>query len=117
MPFIPETPIGDYIVRGITPGKDGGLLDPYFATFGTLTSHTENPGIRQELREFKKNKDLWNLYLLGFWQFQLIPQNHLLSYFQIAGETPPYLTRKLQLKQCQAFMGVPTKHGPRTTSF
>ncbi|KAI0396742.1 common central domain of tyrosinase-domain-containing protein [Xylariaceae sp. FL0594] len=62
--FIPETPSGDYIVQGIKG---------------------DTPGIRLELREFKKNKDLWNLYLLGLWQFQQVPESHLLSYFQICG--------------------------------
>ena len=51
-----------------------------------LIIYLEVPGIRQELREFKKNTDLWNLYLLGLWQFQLVPWEDQLSYFQIAGE-------------------------------
>lgn len=51
------------------------------------TKHSlEHPGIRQELREFKKNDDMWNLYLLGLWQFQKIDQDKQLSYFQIAGK-------------------------------
>ncbi|KAL2672721.1 hypothetical protein Neosp_013435 [[Neocosmospora] mangrovei] len=45
----------------------------------------QRPGIRKELREFKKDEYAWNLYLLGLWQFQLMPQDKLLSYFQIAG--------------------------------
>lgn len=45
----------------------------------------QKPGIRQELRDFMKDKDAWNLYLLGLWQFKLVPQDRLLSYFQIAG--------------------------------
>ena len=45
----------------------------------------QRPGIRKELREFKKDEYAWNLYLLGLWQFQLMPQGKLLSYFQIAG--------------------------------
>ncbi|KAI3322315.1 common central domain of tyrosinase-domain-containing protein [Xylariaceae sp. AK1471] len=67
MPFIPETPTGDYIVQGIPLGRG------------------ESPGIRQELREFRKNDDLWNLYLLGLWQFQLVDKKYQLSYSQIAG--------------------------------
>jgi tyrosinase len=67
MPFIPTEPTGPYPVKG-TVLRDG-----------------EHPGIRQELREFKKNEDLWNLYLLGLWQFQKIDQKKQLSYFQIAG--------------------------------
>lgn len=65
--FRPSKPTGPYPVKGISL-EDG-----------------EAPGIRQELREFKKNTDLWNLYLLGLWQFQLIPKEDQLSYFQIAG--------------------------------
>ncbi|KAE9365727.1 Di-copper centre-containing protein [Stipitochalara longipes BDJ] len=64
-PFRPSNPTGPYLVKGISLGH--GV-----------------PGIRQELREFKKNTDLWNLYLLGLWQFQLIPMEDQLSYFQIA---------------------------------
>ncbi|KAF7563483.1 hypothetical protein G7046_g620 [Stylonectria norvegica] len=67
MPFSPVEPTGNYPIKGI-PLKDG-----------------ETPKIRQELREFRKDGDLWNLYLLGLWQFQKVPQEKLLSYFQIAG--------------------------------
>ncbi|KAF4455889.1 tyrosinase precursor [Fusarium albosuccineum] len=64
--FRPANPTGPYVVKGI-PEQDG------------------EPGIRQELRDFKRNADLWNLYLLGLWQFQLVPMEDQLSYFQIAG--------------------------------
>ncbi|KAF4456902.1 tyrosinase precursor [Fusarium austroafricanum] len=65
--FHPTKPNGPYIVNGIQPIQGG------------------HPGIRLELREFKKNTDLWNLYLLGLWQFQQVPMDEQLSYFQIAG--------------------------------
>lgn len=54
--------------------------------FGALKWSKENPGIRMELRDFKENKQLWNLYLLGLWEFQRLDQNHQLSYFQLAGK-------------------------------
>ncbi|ENH75899.1 Tyrosinase [Fusarium oxysporum f. sp. cubense race 1] len=50
-----------------------------------LTNPTGTGGIRLELREFKKNTDLWNLYLVGLWQFQQVSEEDQLSYFQIAG--------------------------------
>ncbi|GKU23060.1 unnamed protein product [Fusarium langsethiae] len=50
-----------------------------------LISYLGTGGIRLELREFKKNVDLWNLYLIGLWQFQQVPIEDQLSYFQIAG--------------------------------
>ncbi|KAJ3538313.1 hypothetical protein NM208_g5955 [Fusarium decemcellulare] len=69
-PFNPPEPTEAYPIKGIElkPG--------------------EKPGIRQELRDFKKDTDAWNLYLLGLWQFQLVPQDKLLSYFQVAGKNP-----------------------------
>ncbi|CAM1509015.1 Fc.00g027540.m01.CDS01 [Cosmosporella sp. VM-42] len=67
MPFLPDNPAGSYPIKGIAL-KDGEL-----------------PGIRKELREFKKDTYAWNLYMLGLWQFQLVPQDKQLSYFQIAG--------------------------------
>ncbi|KAM5360882.1 hypothetical protein ACJZ2D_013449 [Fusarium nematophilum] len=66
-PFNPPDPTGPYPINGIDR-KPG-----------------ENPGIRLELRDLKKDTDAWNLYLLGLWQFQLVPQDKLLSYFQVAG--------------------------------
>ncbi|KAF5689742.1 tyrosinase precursor [Fusarium circinatum] len=65
--FHPTKPDGPFIVKGIKPEQPG------------------TGGIRLELREFKKNADLWNLYLLGLWQFQQVPKEEQLSYFQIAG--------------------------------
>lgn len=62
-----------------------GPNEPYVVK-GIDVKPGQKPGIRQELREFKKNEDAWNLYLLGLWQFQLVPQDRLLSYFQIAGK-------------------------------
>ncbi|EWY84513.1 hypothetical protein FOYG_11958 [Fusarium oxysporum NRRL 32931] len=58
--FLPTKPDGPFIVEG-------------------------TGGIRLELREFKKNTDLWNLYLVGLWQFQQVSEEDQLSYFQIAG--------------------------------
>ncbi|KAF5719509.1 tyrosinase precursor [Fusarium globosum] len=58
--FVPSKPDGPFIVEG-------------------------TGGIRLELREFKKNTDLWNLYLVGLWQFQQVSEEDQLSYFQIAG--------------------------------
>ncbi|KAF7556599.1 hypothetical protein G7Z17_g1343 [Cylindrodendrum hubeiense] len=65
--FDPKDPEGSYPIKGIA--LDNG----------------EIPGIRQELRDFKKDTDMWNLYLLGLWQFQQVPMKGQLSYFQIAG--------------------------------
>ncbi|OTB03798.1 hypothetical protein M426DRAFT_12300 [Hypoxylon sp. CI-4A] len=45
----------------------------------------ENPGIRQEIRDFQKNEDLWNLYLLGLSEFKRKDKDNSLSYFQVAG--------------------------------
>jgi hypothetical protein len=81
--FRPSKPTGPYLVKGIQDG--GKKLAPKWI-IENLIICLEVPGIRQELREFKKNTDLWNLYLLGLWQFQLIPKEDQLSYFQIAGE-------------------------------
>ncbi|KAI8651642.1 Tyrosinase [Fusarium keratoplasticum] len=61
-----------------------GPNEPYVVK-GIDVKPGQKPGIRQELRELKKNEDAWNLYLLGLWQFELVPQDRLLSYFQIAG--------------------------------
>lgn len=45
------------------------------------------PGIRKELRDFiNDDADMWNLYLLGLWQFQEMPMKKQLSYFQVAGK-------------------------------
>ncbi|WZH45776.1 Tyrosinase [Fusarium acuminatum] len=72
--FRPTKPDGPFIVKGIEPDQEGKL---------------PTSGIRLELREFKKNVDLWNLYLIGLWQFQQVPIEDQLSYFQIAGKLFP----------------------------
>lgn len=41
--------------------------------------------IRQEIRDFQGNKDLWNLYLLGLSELQRKSKDNSLSYFQIGG--------------------------------
>ncbi|KAI1057476.1 hypothetical protein LB507_011584 [Fusarium sp. FIESC RH6] len=45
----------------------------------------EKPHVRQELRDLAKDEKAFELFLLGLWQFQLVPQDQLLSYYQIAG--------------------------------
>ncbi|KAH7472786.1 hypothetical protein FOMA001_g12724 [Fusarium oxysporum f. sp. matthiolae] len=71
--FLPTKPDGPFIVEGIKPDQSG-------------KASTGTGGIRLELREFKKNTDLWNLYLVGLWQFQQVSEEDQLSYFQIAGK-------------------------------
>ena len=43
------------------------------------------------MRDFKKNPDLWNLYLVGLRQFQKVGSDKALSYFQIAGEQDQFV--------------------------
>ncbi|KAF2259452.1 Di-copper centre-containing protein, partial [Lojkania enalia] len=40
---------------------------------------------RLEIRELEKNKDQWNIYLLGMRKFQSMDQKNKLSWYQIAG--------------------------------
>ena len=85
MPFLPEDPKGNYPVTGIARDPNGNETKLPWET-SHLIYLTEKPRIRLELREFKESdENLWNLYLLGLWQFQLVPQDKQLSYFQIAG--------------------------------
>ncbi|KAG8819755.1 hypothetical protein FRC17_010343 [Serendipita sp. 399] len=56
----------------------------HIATTG-VTSNPNNPVARQEIRTFAKDKELWDLYLLGLERFQAVNQDDPLSYFQIAG--------------------------------
>jgi tyrosinase len=45
-----------------------------------------------EIRDMQKNDDLFNLYLLGLNRFQQVPQDQMLSYYQIAGWYPAAAT-------------------------
>ncbi|KAF2453655.1 hypothetical protein BDY21DRAFT_292685 [Lineolata rhizophorae] len=47
------------------------------------TGHGVHP--RLEIRELAKDRDQFNLYLLGLQRFQAMDQNDMLSYYQIAG--------------------------------
>lgn len=42
---------------------------------------------RQEIRQMEKNTDMWTLYILGLNMMQYTDQSHLLSYYQIAGQS------------------------------
>lgn len=62
-----------------------------------VTGVRTNAGVhpRLELGDLMRNWDQANLYLLGLQRMQNMPQNHPLSYFQIAGQSPsvgPFLT-------------------------
>ncbi|SMQ51746.1 unnamed protein product [Zymoseptoria tritici ST99CH_3D7] len=40
---------------------------------------------RLEIRELEKNRDAWNIYLLGLERFKAAPQDDKLSYYKLAG--------------------------------
>jgi len=83
--FRPSNPTGPYPIKGL-PLEDGGKKVASERATENLIFYLGVAGIRKELREFKEDADMWNLYLLGLWQFQLVPWKDQLSYFQIAGE-------------------------------
>ncbi|KAG8825286.1 hypothetical protein FRC17_008757 [Serendipita sp. 399] len=60
------------------------MSQEHIATTG-VTSNPNKPVARQEIRTFAKDKELWDLYLLGLERFQAVDQEEPLSYFQIAG--------------------------------
>ena len=41
---------------------------------------------RLDIRSLQKNKDLWNLYLLGLVRMQAVPQDDKLSWYQIGSK-------------------------------
>jgi tyrosinase len=50
-----------------------------------ITGVTGTTGERKEIRDLFKNKDQWNLYLLGMERFMAKPHSDRLSYYQLAG--------------------------------
>jgi tyrosinase len=65
--------------------RNGGVFSVLgIGAFGDGTPHP-----RLEIRDMEKNKDQWNVFLLGLHRFQSVDQNDELSYFKIAGESIP----------------------------
>ena len=52
---------------------------------------------RQEIHDLYKDKNQWQLYLLGLRKWYDIPADHPLSYFQIAGTFLHNLLRKIHV--------------------
>ena len=65
----------------INQRRQGG----FFSVLGIAGLGNNTPHPRLEIRELEKNKDQWNVYLLGLRRFQSAPQSDKLSYYQIAG--------------------------------
>ena len=58
-----------------------------FSVLGIVAFGDGTPHPRLEIRELQKNKDQWNVFLLGLHRFQSVDQNDRLSYFKIAGKS------------------------------
>jgi tyrosinase len=73
-----------------------------FVTLGMGAFADRTPHPRLEIRELEKNKDQWNVFLLGLSRFQSIDQNEKLSYFQVAGESicPIDLIKHDRVQRC-----------------
>lgn len=63
----------------------------FFSVLGVagITGPASHP--RLEIRELERNKDQWNIYLLGLRKFQGVNQNDKLSYYQISGMCKNFL--------------------------
>ena len=62
--------LGTYGITGVTSGRGSDGSVPF----------------RLEIRQLQQNADQWNLYLLGLSRLQAVPQDQLLSWYQISGE-------------------------------
>jgi len=63
--------------------QNGGV----FSVLGVVAFGDGTPHPRLEIRELEKDKDQWNVFMLGIRRFQNIDQNDKLSYFKVAGES------------------------------
>jgi tyrosinase len=65
-------------------GDNGTFAITGIADFGTQQ--------RLELRELQKDRDTWNIYMLGLQRFHATPQDGKLSFYKIAGDISPKST-------------------------
>jgi hypothetical protein len=86
-----------------------------FSVLGIVAFGDGTPHPRLEIRELEKDKDQWNVFLLGLHRFQNVDQDDELSYYKIAGESLiTYLSFKKAASVIQ--LNIVTSHGETCTA-
>ncbi|QSZ35676.1 hypothetical protein DSL72_006798 [Monilinia vaccinii-corymbosi] len=88
--FLSQTALASEVLKGYDFGADiGTLLTPgasRLPTTGVISNGTlQCPPVRMEIRELEKNKELWELYILGLSMMQNMDQTDLRSWYKIFG--------------------------------
>lgn len=77
--------VGEHLSRR-SFGSTYGTNNP-FVVGGLGGDRNGTMPARQEIRQMEKDTYMWTLYILGLNLMQYTDQSHLLSYYQIAGQS------------------------------